>query len=1446
MIQCSPSQRISIFPYKNPISDGPQKFRTVQDLLYSHMLVNSMSQRRKCGGVHVYATKVKCKQETNPGSTDTRVDANPSLSSHEEIQSLDFDTECETKMTNSAGNGAGGSSYVEEGVRKKRGRKSKKEMGKMLDATAMEGGVSEQRPSRKRKKYDEMAEFEMSGTEKKYGLRGCKQEMEPKANRRKAKCDEEGPLTCHQCKRNDKGRVVRCKCCNKRRFCLLYPHLKEDDIAEKCPVCRGNCNCKACLSCDELIKQMREFAKADKEEKVELCMYLLQVLLPYLRQLDEEQLIENETEAKIQGLSVSKLNLAKADYSMEERVDNCKTSIFDYHRSCTKCSFDLCLICCRELRGGQLVGGADPIELEFVWQGRGYLHAEKKDEEVKQNASDDDCKPEVREWSRSGWLAQSDGSIPCPKVNDECNHGFLELRSILGQHFVSELVCKAKELVQAYKLQNVVKTADNFCSCLKLDRNTDVSYSNMRKAASREDLTDNYLYCPKAVDLQYKDLRHFQWHWEKGEPVIVSNVLECTSGLSWEPLVMWRALRHVTNTKRGQHLAEKTIDCLDWTEGEINIHQFFTGYTNGRKDWLAWPQILKLKDWPPSNLFEEQLPRHCAEFISSLPFKEYTDPHKGSLNLAVKLPNGSLKPDLGPKTYIAYGFPQELGRGDSVTKLHCDMSDAVNVLTHIAEVKLDSDQLTIIEKLKQKHLEQEKRELLGDDQDGGTNVDMLNNSSSTINALDKQSSVEVMEQEGGLCDGKEVDQFHQPSHSNEVAIANEDGISYGSELIEVDKVKINQGDLLFGGDASDGALWDIFRRQDVPKLQEYLKKHFREFRHVHCCPLKQVIHPIHDQTFYLTMEHKRKLKEEYGIEPWTFIQKLGDAVFIPVGCPHQVRNLKSCIKVAMDFVSPENVGECFRLTEEFRTLPINHRSTEDKLEEPWPKLEFGQANNQLAESTTNLDRDISLLKNANGRARGWQRKKEGHGMSSTADFIWDSESQHPKAWKFDLAALLLHYCSHSNRDSKMQHGFPNVRENEKELKSPFVLSSYDSFFSLHEYYLVNSNGEGEENDNICNGRCDWKVGESKVRVNQGSRVNISVTDRSQLEVYKIRVISLLSVMMLGSMYRDFGRFPHRYVDPSGVRGSEGAKEKGLVEEGPKLKCYPYRGRPIIVGGGFVKGRLYAQMVIKRIREGQGRWQIKRLDGGQDWNGDHMLNCLNILLISTLVQEKALGFSCALGIVGILVYFGTIQHRCQGVGKTRWSRSSQKALVRPIGFVDSKRLSQERKRYQKNGQNGLFAKLFGPWLAQVSLAWALRRLQLEGTNSPGRAAVHLGELQLTWACQLLQVPAREAEERFQGSEGEELREERKKKKKEEETRPRRYRIATVIIPYFVSCSVFFMRLSISFLINKTKIKPTHNQLLKIVSRSNALTILSAFQKLKHYFKVQRLKRPFVCN
>lgn len=43
------------------------------------------------------------------------------------------------------------------------------------------------------------------------------------------------------------------------------------------------------------------------------------------------------------------------------------------------------------------------------------------------------------------------------------------------------------------------------------------------------------------------------------------------------------------------------------------------------------------------------------------------------------------------------------------------------------------------------------------------------------------------------------------------------------------------------------------------------------------------------RTFYLL---NSKCGCLIGVEPWTFEQRLGEAVFIPAGCPHQVRNLK--------------------------------------------------------------------------------------------------------------------------------------------------------------------------------------------------------------------------------------------------------------------------------------------------------------------------------------------------------------------------------------------------------------------------------------------------------------------------------------------------------------------------------------------------------------------------
>ncbi|XP_021279733.1 uncharacterized protein LOC110413295 [Herrania umbratica] len=149
-----------------------------------------------------------------------------------------------------------------------------------------------------------------------------------------------------------------------------------------------------------------------------------------------------------------------------------------------------------------------------------------------------------------------------------------------------------------------------------------------------------------------------------------------------------------------------------------------------------------------------------------------------------------------------------------------------------------------------------------------------------------------------------------------------------SDQVPIKDLENNEKSQMVNG----GAVWDIFRKQDVLKIYQYLEKHKKEFRHLNNLPVNSVIHPIHDQTLFLNERHKKQLREEFNVEPWTFEQYLGEAVFIPAGCPHQVRNRQSCIKVALDFVSPDNIEECIRLTKDFRMLPKNHRAKEDKLE----------------------------------------------------------------------------------------------------------------------------------------------------------------------------------------------------------------------------------------------------------------------------------------------------------------------------------------------------------------------------------------------------------------------------------------------------------------------------------------------------------------------------------
>lgn len=129
-------------------------------------------------------------------------------------------------------------------------------------------------------------------------------------------------------------------------------------------------------------------------------------------------------------------------------------------------------------------------------------------------------------------------------------------------------------------------------------------------------------------------------------------------------------------------------------------------------------------------------------------------------------------------------------------------------------------------------------------------------------------------------------------------------------------------------DIIPGALWHIFHAKDADKIRDFLKRETLQkgFR------LEADHDPIHDQNWYLDENLRKKLFQEYGVEGYPIVQCLGDAVFIPAGAPHQVQNLYNCIKVAEDFVSPENISHCFYLTQQFRRLSHCHTNHEDKLQ----------------------------------------------------------------------------------------------------------------------------------------------------------------------------------------------------------------------------------------------------------------------------------------------------------------------------------------------------------------------------------------------------------------------------------------------------------------------------------------------------------------------------------
>ncbi|KAK5864907.1 hypothetical protein PBY51_016112 [Eleginops maclovinus] len=339
----------------------------------------------------------------------------------------------------------------------------------------------------------------------------------------------------------------------------------------------------------------------------------------------------------------------------------------------------------------------------------------------------------------------------------------------------------------------------------------------------------------------------FRECWKQGQPVLVSGIHKRLKQNLWRPDAFSR------------EFGDQDVDLVNCRNcaiiSDVKVRDFWDGFeviSKRLQDTEGQPMVLKLKDWPPGEDFRDMMPTRFDDLMDNLPLPEYTK-RDGRLNLAARLPNFFVRPDLGPKMYNAYGLTSSEDRKVGTTNLHLDVSDAVNVMVYVGIPQIEGDP------------------------------------------------------------GKEAD----INGRKEVMTTIEEG-----DVDEMTKRRV------YEGQEKPGALWHIYAAKDAEKIRELLRKVGEEQGQEN--PPDH--DPIHDQSWYLDQVLRRRLYEEYGVQGWAIVQFLGDAVFIPAGAPHQVHNLYSCIKVAEDFVSPEHVKHCFRLTQEFRHLSTTHTNHEDKLQ----------------------------------------------------------------------------------------------------------------------------------------------------------------------------------------------------------------------------------------------------------------------------------------------------------------------------------------------------------------------------------------------------------------------------------------------------------------------------------------------------------------------------------
>jgi lysine-specific demethylase 3 len=191
----------------------------------------------------------------------------------------------------------------------------------------------------------------------------------------------------------------------------------------------------------------------------------------------------------------------------------------------------------------------------------------------------------------------------------------------------------------------------------------------------------------------------FRSLWALGDPLVIDGLLPKLK-LPWSP--EWFIAVH------GKE-ACKIVDCQTEEMADTRVADFFSMFGKYGPDRKRWKLKVRnicvqgvhslsgcLQDWPPATDFKTTFPVLYEDFLRTAPIPSYVR-RDGVFNLVSHFPFNAVAPDLGeprcsqrkgrraddlsgPKMYNAQATSDEPG-SFGTTRLHMDMSDAMNIMT---------------------------------------------------------------------------------------------------------------------------------------------------------------------------------------------------------------------------------------------------------------------------------------------------------------------------------------------------------------------------------------------------------------------------------------------------------------------------------------------------------------------------------------------------------------------------------------------------------------------------------------------------------------------------------------------------------------------------------------------------------------------------------------------